>query len=142
MKIQKLLISISFCYIILQLTKYTFLLFFLLIDNDIYYLQNINTNSFVLKLGLINDLPIYLGVLYILTDFVIKLYKRRKLDFLSLFSLILSLTLYKFFDFRTVFFFIDNWKLRLLLSYVVLILIIIIIIIKRKHTKLTKLAQV
>jgi len=140
MKIQKLLISISFCYSILQLTKYTFLLFFLLIDNDVYYLQNINTNSFVLKLALINDLPIYLGVLYILTDFVIKLYKRRKLDFLSLFSLILSLTLYKFFDFRTVFFFIDNWKLRLLLSYVVLILIIIII--KRKHTKLTTLAQV
>src|SRR5690606_9508347 len=104
-----------------------------------YYFQNINTNSFAIKVGLSNYLPIYFGILYILTDFVVKLYKRRKLDFLSFFSLIISLTLYNFFDFRKAFFFIDNWKLKLLLSYVVLILIMIVI--KRLLAKLTMLSQ-
>lgn len=139
MKFYKFLVSILFSYGLLELMKYTVLLFFLLTDDDIYYFQNINTNSFAIKVGLSNYLPIYLGILYILTDFVVKLYKRKKLDFLNFFSLIISLTLYNFFDFRKALFFIDNWKLKLLLSYVLLILIMIVI--KRLLAKLTMLSQ-
>ncbi|SFN92401.1 hypothetical protein SAMN05421741_11413 [Paenimyroides ummariense] len=139
MKFYKFLVSILFSYGLLELMKYTVLLFFLLTDDDIYYFQNINTNSFSIKVGLSNYLPIYLGILYILTHFVVKLYKRRKLDFLNFFSLIISLTLYIFFDFRKALFFIDNWKLKLLLSYVLLILIMIVI--KRLLAKLTMLSQ-
>ena len=136
MKFYKFLVSILFSYSLLELMKFTVLLFFLLTDNDIYYFQNIDTNSFALKVGLINYLPIYLGILYILTYFVIKLYRRRKLDFLSFSSLIVSLTLYNFFDFRIAFFFIDNWKLRLLFSYIVLVMIIIII--KKQYSTATQ----
>lgn len=139
MKFYKFLVSILFSYGLLELMKYTVLLFFLLTDDDIYYFQNINTNSFAIKVGLSNYLPIYLGILYILTDFVVKLYKRKKLDFLNFFSLIISLTLYNFFDFRKALFFIDNWKLKLLLSYVLLILIMIVI--KRLLAKLTMLSE-
>lgn len=139
MKFYKFLISILFSYSLLEVMKYTVLLFFLLTDNDIYYFQNINTNSFALKVRVIKYLPIYLGILFILTDFVIKLYRRRELDFLSFSSLIVSLTLYNFFDFRIAFFFIDSWKLRLLFSYIFLVMIIIII--KKQYSKQNTLGQ-
>ncbi len=139
MKFYKFLISILFSYSLLEVMKYTVLLFFLLTDNDIYYFQNINTNSFALKVRVIKYLPIYLGILFILTDFVIKLYRRRELDFLSFSSLIVSLTLYNFFDFRIAFFFIDSWKFRLLFSYIFLVMIIIII--KKQYSKQNTLGQ-
>lgn len=111
-------------YSIFELLKYLFLIFFTLTDENIRDVKNIHDSITALKISLILTLPLYLVIITNLIFYVKTFFVKRKFEGYKIFSLIVSSIIYYYFDLRSLFFFIENWELKLLLGIVSALLIL------------------
>ena len=119
-------------YSILELLKYFFLVIFTLTDENIRDVKNIHDSITALKISLILTLPLYIVIITSLTFFVKIFFAKRKFEVYKYFSLIISSIIYYYFDLRSLFFFIENWELKLLLGIVSALLILYVSFLIRK----------
>lgn len=119
-------------YSILELLKYFFLVIFTLTDENIRDVKNIHDSITALKISLILTLPLYIVIITNLTFFVKIFFAKRKFEVYKFFSLIISSFIYYYFDLRSLFFFIENWELKLLLGIVSALLILYVSFLIRK----------
>ena len=125
-------IYIFLYYSILELLKYFFLVIFTLTDENIRDVKNIHDSITALKISLILTLPLYIVIITSLTFFVKIYFAKRKFEVYKFFSLIISSIIYYYFDLRSLFFFIENWELKLLLGIVSALLILYVSFLIRK----------
>ena len=111
-------------YSILVFLKYFFLVIFTLTDENIRDVKNIHHSITALKISLIHTLPLYIVIITNLAFFVKIFFAKRKFEVYKFFSLIISSIIYYYFDLRSLFFFIENWELKLLLGIVSALLIL------------------
>lgn len=119
-------------YSILVLLKYFFLVIFTLTDENIRDVKNIHDSITALKISLILTLPLYIVIITNLTFCVKIFFAKRKFEVYKFFSLIISSIIYYYFDLRSLFFFIENWELKLLLGIVSALLILYVSFLIRK----------
>ena len=119
-------------YSILELLKYFFLVIFTLTDENIRDVKNIHDSITALKISLILTLPLYIVIITNLTFCVKIFFAKRKFEVYKFFSLIISSIIYYYFDLRSLFFFIENWELKLLLGIVSALLILYVSFLIRK----------
>ena len=125
-------IYIFLYYSILELLKYFFLVIFTLTDENIRDVKNIHDSITAFKISLILTLPLYIVIITSLTFYVKIFFAKRKFEVYKFFSLIISSIIYYYFDLRSLFFFIENWELKLLLGVVLALLILYVSFLIRK----------